>query len=67
MVEKMGSFAFFTNSNYPIIRTPPFPGKMIVFQAIEHLHLAELERGSPNVYYPSTVSAELDRGLPNVF
>ena len=32
----------------------------------EYLHLAELEQGSPNVFYPSTVSAELQLGLPNV-
>ena len=33
----------------------------------KYLHLVELEQGSPNIYWPSTVSAELQQGLSNVF
>ena len=68
--------------NESIIRTPPFPGKMInnyciqsfrtlTFEIIipisEHLHLAELDRESPNVYIQDFVFVELQRSLPNVY
>ena len=58
------------------IQTPTFE---IIIPIFEHLHLVELDQGSPNiyktvversvlnVYLPLTVSVELERGLLIVF
>ena len=33
----------------------------------EHLHLAELDQGSPNAYKTYTIFAELQRSLPKIY
>ena len=64
-----------------LLEHPPFPGKKIkycipsietpTFEIIipisEHLHIAELNQGSTNVYKTYTAFAELQRSLPNIY